>query len=119
MAALTVYSIGFGGTAPTFGAAAASDTVSMSAAGQGSRTFVVYKNTNAASRTISVKIPTGHSPYTESTQGTVDYTLAANTGELWIPIHSDYIETDGLVTITTSAQTNVTVAAVRADWTNA
>lgn len=112
MAALTTQSIVYAATAPTFGAAAASDTAEV---GTGRNTFAVYKNTNAATRTVTVTLPTTGTPYTE-TAGTVAYTLGATTGELWIPLHPDYAGADGRCTITTSAQLNVTVAVVRADW---
>jgi hypothetical protein len=110
MAALTTQRIGYAGTAPTFGAAAASDTAET-----GKGIFIVYKNTNASTRTISVEVPAALTPYTQ-VDNDVEYTLGANTGELWIPLHPDYAGTDGRATITTSAQTDVTVAVVAANW---
>ena len=107
MALLSTQTIVNAGTAPTFAAAAASDTVTYSTG-----LFVVYKNTNAATRTITVVVP-GNTLYDDAITDHA-LTIAATTGELWIPIRSLARDTTtGLVTITTSAQTNVTVAAVR------
>lgn len=110
MAALTTQNIVYAGTAPTFGAAGASDTAEC-----GPRNFVVYKNTNASTRTVSVEVPASLTPYTQ-VDNDVEYTLAGTNGELWIPLHQDYAGTDGRATITTSAQLNVTVAVVKAGW---
>jgi hypothetical protein len=110
MAALTTQNIVYAGTAPTFGSAAASDTAEV-----GKGIFAVYKNTNASTRTVTITVPTGNTPYTE-TDANVAYTLGATTGELWIPLHSDYADSTGRTTITTSAQLNVTVAIVKAGW---
>lgn len=111
MAALTTQNIVYAGTAPTFVAAAASDTAEV-----GPRNFAVYKNTNAATRTVSVEVPASITPYTQ-VDNDVEYTLPATTGELWIPLHSDYDSGSGRCTITLSATTNVTVAIVKAGWT--
>lgn len=108
MALLTTYTIVNAGTAPTFVAAAASDTLTYS-----SGLFAVYKNTNAATRTVTVAIPTTNSYGDTGTAHAL--TLGATTGELWIPIRSISRDaTTGLTTITvTPAVTNVTVAIVR------
>jgi hypothetical protein len=110
MAALATQLIVDAGTAPTFAAANTSDTAEV---GSGHDTFVVYKNTNAATRTVTITAP-----------GTTDYgqpfpdpvlTLGATTGELWIPMRKGYDASDGTgrATLTLSATTNVTVAVVR------
>lgn len=116
MAALTTQSIVYAGTAPTFGAAAASDTADV---GTGGNTVAIYRNTNAAARTITVTLPSTGTPYTEATTSTVTYALAdgsVTATEAWIPLHKDYAGADNRATITTSAQTGVTVAVVRTDW---
>lgn len=94
---------------PSFVAAAASDT--FATPGDAGRQFVVYRNTNAATRTITVVVA-GTNAYGAANPDPA-YTLGATTGELWIPISPAEGDTSGVVTITTSAQTNVTVAYVR------
>jgi hypothetical protein len=111
MAALTTQNIAYAGTAPTFGAAAASDTAEV-----GPKNFIVYKNTNATARTVTVDLPTTNTPYTVKNEN-VEYTLAGTSGELWIPLHSDYDTGAGRATITLNFTTNVTVASVKAGWT--
>ncbi|OII61211.1 hypothetical protein BJP40_06705 [Streptomyces sp. CC53] len=110
MAALTTNNIVYAGTAPTFESAALSDTAEV-----GKNKFAVYKNTDASTRTVTIDVPTGNTPYTEKDPD-VEYTLAANTGELWIPLHSDYDDGTGRCTITVSAIAGVTVAIVHAGW---
>jgi hypothetical protein len=95
------------GTAPTFAAAAATDTLTYS-----SGLFVVYKNTNAATRTVTITVP-GNTTYGQALPDPV-LTLGATTGELWIPMRSIYRDsTTGLVTVAVSVITNVTIAVVR------
>lgn len=113
MAALSTNSLVFAGTAPAFVQAAASDTAEV---GNGRNTFVVYRNTNASPRTVTITLPTGNTPYTEATPATVTFALAATTGERWIPLHPDYAGSDGRVTLALSDTTNVSVAVVRTDW---
>ena len=110
MAALTTQNIVAAGTAPTFGAAASSDTAEV---GNGVNTFVVYKNTNASTRTVTVTVP-GNLSYGQASPDPT-FTLGATTGELWIPLRKEYDAGDGSgrCTITLSATTNVTVAVVR------
>lgn len=107
MALLAAQQVGITGPTITFGAAAASDTVVPD-----DRLMLVYKNTNAATRDITVVVPG-----TRFGQANPDVvvTIAATTGEEYIgPITRDLADpVTGLVTVTTSAQTNVTVAAVR------
>ena len=113
MAALTTQSLVHAGTAPSFVAAALSDTAEV---GNGKNTFVVYKNTNASGRTVTVTLPTTGTPYTEATPSTVTFALAATTGERWIPLHPDYAGADGRAALSVDVITNVTVAVVRTDW---
>jgi hypothetical protein len=108
VAALSTQNIVDAGTAPTFGAAAASDTAEI---GSGLNTFVVYKNTNAATRTVTITAP-GNTDYGQPYPDPV-LTLGANTGELWIPLKKDYDDGTGRATLTLSATPNVTVAVVR------
>lgn len=118
MAALTTQSLVHTGTPPTFAAAAASDTAEV---GTGQNTFIVYKNTNATARTVTITLPATFTPYTEATTSTVTYNLldgSVTPTERWIPLHHDYAGSDGRATLTVApAVTNVTVAVVRTDWT--
>lgn len=109
MALLTVQNIVDAGTAPTLVAAGASDTADV---GTGRNTFAVYKNTNVASRTVTITVP-GTTTYGQPNPTPV-ITIAANTGENWIPLRSEYRDpVTGLATLTVSVTTNVTVAIVR------
>lgn len=111
MAALTTQSLVNAGTAPTFGAAAASDTAEV---GNGVNTFVVYKNASGGSLTVTVTVP-GTTSYG---QPSPDPAIAVADGaEAWIPLRKEYADAGtagvGRCTITTSTQTSVTVAVVR------
>lgn len=112
MAALTTQKIVDAGTKPTFAAASASDTVDV---GNGHSVFVVYKNTDANAKTVTI-----------TAFGTTDYAAAypnavvsvgATTGEVWIPIRKSYDPGDGtnratLAVTGTGGVTGVTVAVV-------
>jgi hypothetical protein len=95
------------GTAPTFRAAAASDTAEC---GPG---FVLeVRNTNAATRTVTITVP-GNNAYGQANPDPV-YTVAADTGELRIPLLAAYRDpTDRLAHLTYSATTGVTVAVTK------
>lgn len=113
MAALTTQNIVVAGTAPTLGAAAASDTAEV---GSGVNTFAVYRNANAASCTVTITVP-GNLSYGQPTPDPA-FTLAAGDvtpTERWIPLRKEYDTGDGTgrCTITTSTQADVTVAIVR------
>lgn len=102
------------GAVPSLTAAAASDTFAMpSSSGQ---RFAIYKNTNAAARTVTVDIPTSLDDQfgrdVSDLLGTAN-NLAATTGELWIPLHPDMADSTGVITITVSATTNVTVGHIQ------
>lgn len=110
MAALTTQHVVDAGTKPTFASAAASDTVEI---GNGINTFAVYKNTSGSPVTVTVVVP-GNTTYGQPNPDPA-LTLPATTGELWIPMRKAYDPGDGSgrATITTSAQTSVTVAVVQ------
>lgn len=107
MALLTVQSIAIGtnpsnGVTPSYSAANSSDTVAYD-----SGLFLHVKNTNAATRDITVVIPGNQ----VSGAGITDlvHTIAATTGDRMIPIPAEAVDpATGLVTITTSATPNVT-----------
>jgi hypothetical protein len=113
MAALSTQNIVDAGTAPTFGAAAASDTAEV---GSGINTFVVYKNTDSNAKTITITVP-GNTSYGQANPDPA-LALGANTGELWIPLRRIYDAGDGsgratLSVTGTGGVTGVTVAVVR------
>ena len=107
MALLSHQQVTITGATITLGAAGATDTVAPD-----DRLFLWYKNTNAATRDITVVVP---GTYYAQNLPDVVVTIAATTGEELIgPIDRRLADpTTGLVTITTSAQTNLTVAAVK------
>ena len=108
MAALTVYNIVDAGTKPTYSTPTASDTASI---GSGHNTFLHYKNTSGSPVTVTV-VHQGTTAYGVANPDNV-LTLAATTGELMIPLRQQYDDGPGNATVTTSAQTNVTVALIR------
>lgn len=96
------------GLVPAFTAAAASDTFLPS-----DRTFIYVKNTNAATRTITVT-----TPGTTAGLAIADMvgTVGATTGELILgpfPAQNYADPTTGLATVTPSATANVTYAVVQ------
>lgn len=113
MAALSTQLVVDAGTKPTFGAAASSDTAEI---GSGLNTFVVYKNTDTNAKTITVTVA-GNTNYGQPWPDPA-LALAANTGELWIPMRKAYDPGDGTgratLTVTgTGGVTGVTVAVVQ------
>lgn len=109
MALLAPQQINITGLNPVFGAANSTDTIRPD-----DRVFVVYRNTNAATRTITVVTPSKLDQFGQALPDIV-ITIAATTGEERIgPMVQDLADpTTGLITINLSATTNVTVAALR------
>lgn len=96
------------GLVPSFGGAAASDTFVPD-----DRTFLYVKNTNAATRTITVTTPGTSRGLAVADPGP---TIAATTGELIMgPFPADtYADpVTGLATVTPSATAGVSYAVVR------
>lgn len=115
MAALSTFTLVDAATKPTFGAAALSDTAEV---GSGSNTFVVYKNTDANIKTVTITVP-GNTSYGQPAPDPA-ITVAATTGEVWIPLRREYanpaVAGVGRCTLTVSGTggiTGVTVAVVR------
>lgn len=114
MTALTTQNIVDAGTKPNFSlqTATVSDTAEV---GSGHNTFVVYKNTEAVTKAITVTAP-GNTEYGQLMPDPV-ISLPATTGEIWIPMRRAYDPGDGLgratLAITTGTATGVTVAVVR------
>ncbi len=118
MAALTTQNVVNAGTKPTFVAASVSDTVEV---GNGKNTFVVYKNTDSVAHVMKVVVP-GNTDYGQANPDP-SITVAATTGEAWIPMRTDYYDATagvGRATVnvfaadgTTPGATSVTVAVVQ------
>lgn len=110
MAALSTNNIVNAGTAPTFVAAAASDTADV---GTGGNTFVVYRNSDTNTKTVTVVVP-GETEYGVATP---DPTFeVAQDAEVWIPLRRAYKDDTGRATLNvtgTGGVTGVTVAVVR------
>ena len=106
MALLTTQQVGITGTAPTFGAVAATDTIVPD-----DRAMLVVKNGNASADTVTVVIPGS-----EYGQARPDVTISVPaSGERYIgPFVPDMADpTTGLVTINHSVTATVTCALVR------
>jgi len=114
MAVLTTQNIVAAGTKPTFTAAAATDYAEV---GTGTNTFAVYKNTSAVACNVIIEmdhttLATGDA-YPNKT-----IVLPITTGELWIPLRKEYVDSAeagvGRCVLNTSAQdAGITVAIVR------
>jgi hypothetical protein len=113
MTALTTQSVVDAGTKPNFAlqTATVADTAEI---GSGHDTVVVYKNTDANIKTITITVP-GNTDYGQANPDPA-LSLAASTGELWIPMRKDYNNGTGradLAVSGTGGVTGVTVAVVR------
>lgn len=107
MALIPTHQPSVAGTAPSFVAAASGDTAKC-----GSGYWLIAKNTNVASRTVTVVVP-GNLATGDAYPDKV-YTLAADTGEVWIPLLREYANaTDGEAHLTYSATAGVTRVVVK------
>jgi hypothetical protein len=107
MALIATQVIGVAGTAPTFAAAAAGDTAEV-----GPGHFLVAKNTDAASRTLTIATP--GNLVTGDAFPDKQYTLAGTNGEVWVPLLDVYRDpTTGQAALTWSATAGVTRASIR------
>lgn len=110
MSLRTTQSIVPAGTAPTFTAATASDTVEV-----GERVWIEYRSTHSSTTTVTV-LGKGVLDNGDTVPGKV-YTLGIGSvtmAELHIPMYRSYQDSvTGLATITTSQQTAVTMAVRR------
>lgn len=115
MAALTVQKVVNAGTKPNFAlnTPTASDTAHV---GDGTNTFLVYRNTDSNAKTITIDV-SGTTDYGQPNPDPT-YTLPATTGELWIPLRTQYRNENGVATVAltgTGGVTGVTVALVRVE----
>lgn len=107
MAEINPFNVTKAGGAPTFAAAASGDTARC-----GNDYTLIVRNTNASSRTVTIAVA-GTTTYGEPNPDVV-YTIAANTGEQWIPLYDAYADPDdGLAHLAWSATADVTRAVVR------
>lgn len=107
MSLIPTFSPSVAGGAPNYTAAAAGDTAPV-----GPGLVLIVKNASGSSVTVTLAtpatLPTGDA-YPDKV-----YTVAATTGEQWIPLIADYRDpTDGSAHISYSATTSVTRAVVR------
>jgi hypothetical protein len=113
MALLTVQNIVKAGVEPTYAAASTSDTLTDDGT---ERTFLHYKNTNGATRTVTIApISTANPPGIGLiTIPSMSYVIPATTGDVMIgPFPAAFISSTGIVTATLSASAGVTVAAIK------
>lgn len=108
MAALTTQLVVDAGTKPTFSAATTTDTTTI---GNGTNTFVVYKNADTSSHTLTITVAGTTSYGVAMPQKTV--TIPANTGEVWVPLRKAYDDGTGIAHLGLDAATSVTVAVVQ------
>jgi hypothetical protein len=112
MAILTTQAITRAGVTPSYAAVAGGGD----ACEVGDDIYLHFKNTNAATCTVTLAIPSGASPYSNVTFTNVAVVIPATTGDKLIgPVSALFKDpTTGLCTITyTGTSTNTTVAACK------
>lgn len=109
MALLTTQTIGATGTAPTFTAVNASDTIT---ADPGSKMFLEVKNANAGTCTVTITDSSTTAAGSAATNPTV--TVPATTGDRMIYLNPALASpTTGLITVSYSPTASVTAAVFR------
>jgi len=98
------------GAAPTFQAAATSNVCECPSVGQ-KNVMVIFRNTNAATRVITVVFPGNTSYGSANPDPTV--TIAATTGENWFPVDPAQLNTSGQAEFQVDNIAGVTVACVK------
>lgn len=107
MALIATQPVTITGTAPTYGAAAASATIKYT----GGNSFLIVRNASGAPSVVTVVVP--GSKHGQANPD-VAVTVPATTGERWIgPFTNDMADEDNLITVTISPITTVTVALVQ------
>jgi hypothetical protein len=112
MATLATQSISRAGVTPSYAAV----TGGGDACECGDDVFLQFKNTNAATCTVTLAIPAGASTYPGVVYTSTAVVIPATTGDKWIgPVSALYKDpTTGLCTLTyTGTSTNTTVACVK------
>ncbi len=89
------------------------DTSNTAPVGTGRDTFLVLRNNNASTRTVDIVVA-GNTDYGKPLPDG-QWTLAATTGEVWIPLRRAYVDPNvpGGCTFTVSATAGVSAAVVR------
>lgn len=107
MAEITPHTLVKAGTKPTYNNAAAGDTAKC-----GSGYFLIVKNGSGSPITLGITVP-GNNEYGEANPDP-SWTVAATTGEVWIPLLEAYRDpADNLAHLTYSATTTVTRAVIK------
>lgn len=107
MSEITAFRASIAGGKPTFAAAAANDTARC-----GDGYYLIVRNGAGSSMTVTITVP-GNLPTGDAYPDKV-YTVAATTGEEWIPLLPVYTDpTDRLAHIAYSSTTTVTRALVK------
>jgi hypothetical protein len=109
MALIPTQALVVAGTAPTYAAAASGDTARV-----GLHMYLIVKNASGSPVTVTLAVP-GNLP-TGDAYPDKAYTVAATTGERWIPLLKEYgdVSISGQVAITYSGTTSVTRAVIQA-----
>lgn len=110
---MTVQSMVDAGTAPNMSLDTLATTNNRADVGTGTNTFLRATNTDTTSKTLTL-LGAGNTSYGVAKPSNA-ITLAANTGEAWIPLRKEYDQGDGLgANFSISANTTgVKVALVR------
>lgn len=120
MATFAVETTKEAGQTPTYNAAAAGGDAFAN--GTDERTFIHVKNTNGATRTVTVTAQDtsiGVKGMGQLTRGNVVVVVAATTGDEMIgPFSEAFNDASGLCQITYSAETGVTVAVIKVPTTS-
>lgn len=111
MAILAAKNLNDSGAIPTLDALV--DVSNTAPVGSGRDTFLVLRNSNAATRTVDIVVA-GNTDYGVALPDK-QWTLAATTGEVWIPLRRAYVDPNvpGRCTFTVSATAGVTGAVVQ------
>lgn len=112
MASLTVQSMVDAGTKPNMTLDTLATTNNRCDVGSGTNTFIRITNTNASTCTFTL-LGAGNTSYGVAKPSNV-LTLAATTGEFWIPLRKEYDQGDGLgANFSLQSTTGVQAALVR------
>lgn len=111
----TVQHVTSAGTVVNYALDTPSGTNDLASIGSGHNTFLHMKNTNGATRTVTVTHQ-GTTAYGQALPDAV-YTIAATTGELMVPLYQGFDNGTGNAVVSiTPAVTGVTAALIRTDF---
>ncbi len=113
MPTLTVQPMVDAGTKPNMALDTPATTLNRADIGSGTNTFLRVVNAAGSSMTVTV-LGSGNTTYGVAKPNNGPITVAATTGEAWIPLRKEYDQGDGLgANFSLSSTTSVTVALVR------